>query len=142
MTGRVVSKNGMLTGLTDVVLAPLINTDGRPLIHSRRWYDSEALALADGIAYISFERVQQIMRFDFGASGIHARGEPVEVPPEMRALPGNKGVEALVVAPPDSDMCRRADRVFRNQRVGRPSCGLHHRRAAAGPVQAEAQQQL
>jgi hypothetical protein len=102
VTGRVVSKNGVPTALTDVVLAPLINSDGRPLIHSRRWYDSEALAMADGIAYVSFERVHQIMRFDFGASGIHARGEPVQVPPEMRALPANKGVEALVVAPPDT----------------------------------------
>ncbi len=94
----------MPTALADVVLAPLINSDGRPLIHSRRWYDSEALALADGIAYVSFERVHQIMRFDFGASGIHARGEPIAVPPEMRALPANKGVEALVVAPPGTDI--------------------------------------
>lgn len=100
ITGRVVMKNGVPAGLADVVLAPMLNSDGRPLTHSRRWYDSEALALDDGVAYVAFERVHQIMRFEFRAAGIRARGEPIAVPAEMRALPSNKGIEGLVVAPP------------------------------------------
>lgn len=105
LTGRMVLRNGTPSALADVVLAPMLNSDGRPLTHSRRWYDSEALALDEqGIAYVAFERVHQIVRFDFGVAGIRARGQPIDMPPEARTLPANKGIEGLVIAPHESEL--------------------------------------
>ncbi|WP_420131550.1 esterase-like activity of phytase family protein, partial [Rhodopseudomonas sp.] len=36
---------------------------------------------------------------DFGRDGVRARGQPIAVPPGLRKLPNNKGVEALVAIP-------------------------------------------
>ena len=89
-------------GIADAEMAPIRGPDGRP-ITSRRWYDSEALALDDaGIAYVGIERVHQILWFDYGKHGLLARGQPMRVPPEMKQLPSNKGIEGLVVGPKGS----------------------------------------
>lgn len=48
---------------------------------------------------MGLERVNQIVKFDFGRDGVHARGQPVVVPQALRHLPNNKGIEALVVVP-------------------------------------------
>jgi hypothetical protein len=98
-TGRIVYRGTEITGLADVEAAPIRGPDGRPITIGRRWYDTEALALDGGIAYVGLERVHQIMKFDIGRDGVRARGETVPTPPSMRRLPANKGVEALVVIP-------------------------------------------
>jgi len=48
---------------------------------------------------VGIERVHQIVRFNYGKDGLLARGRPIAVPPLMRTLPANKGIEALVFVP-------------------------------------------
>ncbi|PZA11102.1 twin-arginine translocation pathway signal [Rhodopseudomonas palustris] len=97
-TGRIVYDGATMSGLADVEAAPLLGPDGRPL-RSRKWYDSESLAFDGGTAYVGFERVNQIVKFDFGRDGVRARGHPIAVPPALRKLPNNKGIESLVAVP-------------------------------------------
>jgi hypothetical protein len=68
-------------------------------LYARRWYDTESLAQAGGIVHIGIERVNRIVRLDYGKDGLLARAQPIEVPPAVRALPNNKGIEALVFVP-------------------------------------------
>jgi hypothetical protein len=97
-TGRIVYDNRTMIGLADVEAAPLLFMDGRP-ITEHGWYDSESLAIDGDIAYVGLERVNQVMRFDFSKGFTRARGEVVPMPPAVRRLPNNKGLEALVVVP-------------------------------------------
>ena len=43
-TGRIVYRDGEMTGLADVEAAPMLGPDGRP-ITARGWFDSESIAL-------------------------------------------------------------------------------------------------
>ena len=61
-------------------MAPMLGPDGKPLA-ARGWYDTESLAMDGGTLYVGIERVNRIVRFDFGAQGLLARGEPIAVPP-------------------------------------------------------------
>lgn len=97
-TGRLVYRDRRLAGLADVKSAPMLDSDGRK-ITARGWFDSESLALDGATAYVGFERVNQIMRFDFSKGGILARGQAAPVPPDLDKLPFNKGLEALVFVP-------------------------------------------
>lgn len=99
LTALVATANGRLSGLADVVMAPILGADGRPLRHTRA-YDTEALAIANGVAYVGIERVHEVRRFDWARDGIRAKGQPVAVPPEAKRLPSNKSLEAIGVAPP------------------------------------------
>jgi hypothetical protein len=74
----------------------MLGADGRP-ITARGWFDSESLALDGSLAYVGLERVNQVLRFDFADGFTRARGEVVPMPPAVRKLPFNKGLEALVV---------------------------------------------
>jgi len=97
-TGRIVYDGGAMTGLADVEAAPMLGGDGRP-ITARGWYDAEAIALDGSLVYVGLERVNQILRFDFAKGGTRAFGQPIAVPPAVRKLPNNKGLEALVAVP-------------------------------------------
>ncbi len=96
-TGRIVYRGKEMTGLIDVETAPMLAADGRPLA-ARGWYDTESLALDGGTAYVGIERVNRIVKFDFGRDGLRARAEDIPVPLEIRKLPHNAGLEAMVVA--------------------------------------------
>jgi hypothetical protein len=97
-TGRIVYRGREMIGLDDVEAAPLLGPDGQPLT-TRGWYDTESIALDGSFVYIGIERVNQILRFDFGKGFTRARGEVIPVPPALRKLPRNKGLEALVMVP-------------------------------------------
>lgn len=97
-TGRIVYAESEMTGLAEVEAAPLLGAAGERLA-GRGWFDSESLAFDGGTAYVAFERVNQIVRFDFGRDGVRAHGEPIAVPAAVRKLPNNKGLEALVFVP-------------------------------------------
>src|SRR5207244_1355607 len=60
---------------------------------------TESIAQDGGTLYVGIERVNRIVRFNYGRDGLLARGEPIEVPPGIRTLPNNKGLEALVFVP-------------------------------------------
>jgi hypothetical protein len=97
-TGRIVYKGREMTGLADVEAAPMLGADGRP-ITARGWFDTEAVALDGPLVYIGLERVNQILKFDFSKGGTRSRGEVIAVPPAMRKLPYNKGLESLALVP-------------------------------------------
>jgi len=97
-TGRIVYRGREMVGLDDVEAAPLLGPDGRP-ITSRNWYDSESIALDGSVVYVGLERVNQVLRYDFAKGFTRARGEVVPMPPAVRKLPLNKGLEALVFVP-------------------------------------------
>jgi hypothetical protein len=96
--GRIVYANGRPTGLADVKTAPMLDEDGAPLA-AKGWFDSEALALNGNEAYVAIERVNQIVKFDLSEGVLNARGKPIDVPPALRRLPFNKGVEGMVYVP-------------------------------------------
>lgn len=98
MTGRIVYDGERLVGLADAKMAAILAADGRP-ITARGWYDTESLAQDGGQLYVGLERVNRILRFDFGADGMLARGQPVAVPPGIGKLPDNKGLEAMAFVP-------------------------------------------
>lgn len=102
-TGRIRYANGKMSGLDDVEAAPLLGAEGRPITEKRLWWDSESIARDGNLVYVGLERVNQILRYDFAKGGTRARGEVVPVPPGVRKLPSNKGLEALVVVPKEKD---------------------------------------
>lgn len=99
LTAKVATANDRLSGLTDVTMAPALGRDGRPLRRTRS-YDTEALAIVGGLAYVAIERSHEVMRFDWGKNGVRSRGQLIPVPPEAKQLPRNKGLEGIGVAPP------------------------------------------
>lgn len=102
-TGRIVYRDAEMTGLADVETAPMLGPEGRPLA-ARGWFDTESLARDGGAFYVGIERVNQILRFDFARDGVRSLGRPVALPPGLRKLPFNKGLEALVVMPATSPL--------------------------------------
>lgn len=99
LTGRLASREGRLTGLEDAELAPILGSSGRPL-HRSRYYDTESLCIADGVAYLGVERTHDVLRFDWATEGVMARARLVLVPREVKRLPDNRGLEAIGVVPP------------------------------------------
>ncbi len=88
-----------LAGLDEARLAAIRNADGEPLRRAQG-YDTESLAITDdGTAYVGVERLNEVLRFAWGRDGVLARGSGLPVPPELKQLPNNEGLEALAVAP-------------------------------------------
>lgn len=98
LTAKVVSRDGRLVGLERAELAPILGSSGRPLQRSR-YYDTESLCIADGVAYLGVERTHDVLRFDWAAEGVMARARVVPVPREVKTLPNNRGLEAIGVVP-------------------------------------------
>lgn len=96
--GRLTYSGRNLTGLADVMAAPMLGSDGKK-ITSRGWFDTESLTLDGSNVYVGIERANQILRFDFGKGGIRSRGEAVPLPAGVSNLPFNKGLESLVFVP-------------------------------------------
>ena len=98
LRGRITYEGARPTGIADAEMAPMLGPDGRTAA-ARRWYDTESIAQDGGTLYVGIERVNRIVRFDYGKDGLLARAQPIEVPPGVRTLPNNKGLEALVFVP-------------------------------------------
>jgi hypothetical protein len=97
-TGRIVYQGREMTGLDDVEAAPMLGADGRP-IAARGWFDTESIALDGSFVYIGIERVNQVLRFNFSKGFTQSRGEVFPMPPAVKKLPFNKGLEALAMVP-------------------------------------------
>ena len=97
-TGRILYQGRAMTGLDDVEAAPMLGPDGRPLA-ARGWFDTESIALNGSFVYVGIERVNQVVRFDFAKGFTRSRGEVFPMPPAVKKLPFNKGLEALVFVP-------------------------------------------
>jgi hypothetical protein len=98
LRGRIVYRGDRPVAIADAEMAPVLGPDGRPL-RRRGWYDTEALAEDNGVLYVGIERVNEILRFDYGKHGLLAPGVPIAVPAGIKTLPHNKGIECLVMAP-------------------------------------------
>jgi hypothetical protein len=94
-TGRLTYDGEALKGLADVQSAPMMWKDGTTLA-SRKWFDTESLTFDGNIAYVGIERVNKIVKFDFGKGGILAPADVVSAPAEVATLPYNLGLESLV----------------------------------------------
>jgi hypothetical protein len=97
-TGRIVYQGAEMTSLADVEAAPMLGPDGRP-ITARGWFDSESIAIDGSLVYIGLERVNMVLRFDFGKGFTRSLAEVVPMPPAVKKLPFNQGLEALVMVP-------------------------------------------
>jgi hypothetical protein len=98
LRGRITYDGIRPSGIADAEMAPVLGPDGRTLA-GRGWYDTESIAEDGGTLYVGIERVNRIVRFDYGKDGLSARAQPIEVPAGVRGLPNNKGLEALVFVP-------------------------------------------
>jgi hypothetical protein len=103
LRGRIVSRDGRPIAIADAEMAPIRGPDGRPL-SLRGWYDTEAMAWDNGTVYVGIERVNEIVRFDYARRGLLARGQPIAVPSAMKALPYNRSLECLAMAPRGSPL--------------------------------------
>ncbi len=100
LRGRLVYRGSAPISIADAEMAPVLGPDGRPVNRRRGgWYDTEALADDGGTLYVGIERANEILRFDYGKDGLRARGQPIALPPGIKGLPHNKGIECLVVPP-------------------------------------------
>jgi hypothetical protein len=98
LKGRIVYDGNRPSGIADAQMAPILGPDGLSLA-GRGWYDTESIAQDGGTLYVGIERVNRIVRLDYGKDGLLARAQPIDVPPGVRGLPNNKGLEALVFVP-------------------------------------------
>lgn len=98
LTAKVATRNGRPAGLEEAELAPILGASGRPLYRSR-YYDTESLCIADGVAYVGVERTHDVLRFDWGRDGVEARARVAVAPREIKRLPNNRGLEAIGLAP-------------------------------------------
>ena len=98
LRGRIVYQDRKPIGITDAEMAPILDSNGRPLA-ARGWYDVESLTERDGMFYVGIERVEQIVRFDYRKEGLLARGEPIAVPPDFKTFAYNKSLECLTSPP-------------------------------------------
>ena len=98
LRGRIAYQRGRPVAIEDVEMAPILGPDGRPLA-ARGWYDTESIAIDGGTLYVGIERVNRIVRFDYGRQGLLARGQPIPLPPGIASLPNNKGLECLEFVP-------------------------------------------
>lgn len=98
-TGRIVYESARPVGIADTIIAPMLGPGGIPLA-GRGWYDTEALADdGQGTFYVGIERVNRIVKFDFGRYGVLARADPIPTPPGIQTLPNNLGIEGLAFVP-------------------------------------------
>jgi hypothetical protein len=100
LRGRIAYTDKKPVAIQNAEMAPVLGPDGRPL-WMRGWYDTESLAEDGGTFYVGIERVHRIVRFDYGKSGLLARGVPIAMPPGTEKLPTNKSLEALAFIPRD-----------------------------------------
>jgi hypothetical protein len=98
LKGRIVYDGNRPSGIADAQMAPILGPDGLSLA-ARGWYDTESIAQDGGTLYLGIERVNRIVRLDYGKDSLLARAQPIDVPPGVRGLPNNKGLEALVFVP-------------------------------------------
>lgn len=98
LRARIVYRSGRPIAIADAEMAPVLGPDGRPLNRRRGgWYDTEALAEDGGTLYVGIERAHEILRFDYGKGGLRARGQPIALPPGIKGLPSNQGIECLAI---------------------------------------------
>jgi hypothetical protein len=93
--GRIVYENNRPAGIADASTAPVLDGDGKP---APRW-DTESIADDGNTLYVGLERINSIFGFDFDWKSFPVNARPVTVPPELKDLPFNQGLEGMVFVP-------------------------------------------
>jgi hypothetical protein len=97
LSARLVQEKGVLVGLADVEMGPLLDADGTPP-QGKDSRDAESLALLpDGSFVVGFEREHRLLRYPAGSGRPDGLPAPVPSPPGLEQAPFNGGIEALVV---------------------------------------------
>lgn len=129
LSASVETRDGMLDGLGEATLAPLLGETGKPLARTR-YYDTESLTISGGEAYVGIERKHAVARFDWSRQGVKARGKLLAFPKAVRDriadLPHNSGLEAIGVAPRRSPLAGAVIAVSEQARRGEdvPTAGF------------------
>jgi len=97
LAARPVLRKGVLEGIEDVEMGPLLGPDGRVLA-GKTARDAESLALlADDSFVVGFERHHRLLRYPSGTGRPDGVPRPVPSPPGLDKAPPNGGIESLVV---------------------------------------------
>jgi hypothetical protein len=94
LQGRIVYDGTRPIGVDEAIMAPMLDSRCRPT----QW-DAESMAEDGDTLFVGVERINEIFRFNFGKKGLLACGYPIAVPPGIKDLPHNKGLEAMVFVP-------------------------------------------
>lgn len=99
-------EKGAISGLSDAALHCLCRQDGTRY-GSKHWGDSEGLEIDGDIAYVSFERLNRINRYQLGKDG--SPGAPVQATVSFKPfnVAYNEGLEAVALAPAGSPVAGR-----------------------------------
>jgi hypothetical protein len=97
LAARPVLRRGVLEGVEDVEMGPLLGPDGK-VLPGKDARDAESLALlADGSFIVGFERWHRLLRYPSGTGRPDGVPGPVPSPPALERAPLNGGIESLVV---------------------------------------------
>lgn len=101
LTGAMTYKDGVVTGLTDTQMGPLLGMDGAPL-QRRRDRDSEAVArvsgnLSNGRIQIAFEQNARVHSYPIKANGVGKPDKTLPNPKNLNGMRRNSGFEAMTV---------------------------------------------
>ncbi len=97
LTGQLIEEDNWLRGVADFRMAPMLDADG-DAANTKSSTDAEGLRLdpRTGGYVVSFENNHRVSRF----SGALDEARPVSVAlPSLTGLRGNRGIEAIAVAP-------------------------------------------
>ena len=101
ITGRFTDDGGVLSGVEDMRIAPMLAPNGRRMKETR-YFDSEGLARIGDQYFVSVERTHDILRFDRAKGRPTGRGTLLDVPLAIKTLNTNQGIESLGVLPRQS----------------------------------------
>ena len=120
-SGKLVRRDGTISGVTDVQLLPLKDDDGTSL--DRYEIDSEGLAIRpDGRIYVSFEGVHRVWTY----SSLTSEGAWLPKDSRFKGFQNNSGMEALAIGP-DNTLYTLPER---SGKLTRPFPVLRYRRGA------------
>jgi len=90
--------DGKLTGVGTAHIFPLLDESGKA-ISGKEWSDAEAIAVAprQAAVFVAFERNHRLWRYPIIIDADEVPAQAVETPPDIGALPGNAGIEGLLV---------------------------------------------
>jgi len=99
LTARLQHEHGLLAGLAEAELGPLVDLENKPL-EDKDGRDGESLArLPDGSFVVGFERQHRLWRYGNDNGRLKGPAVVVPSPPGLAEAPFNGGIESLVWLP-------------------------------------------
>jgi hypothetical protein len=95
LRGRILYRNHRPVAIADASMVPMLECAGR----IATYWDPESIAEDGNTLFVGLEGLNSIVRFDQGWIWPLAHGCMIDVPTELKSLPGNQGLESLVYIP-------------------------------------------